>query len=301
MSQLVGTDLRRASAGDQRIVAGHVRAEHRRRRLAGAGRHLILGLVTFVLVAPFYYVVLASLKNGTEIFSYPPKLLPIPPYLGNYHKLLFETGFPRWMFNTLLVAGSVTAIKVVIDSMAGYALAKLDLTGKRAIFLAMLILLMVPLGALIVPLWAMASALGITNTYLALILPPFANPLGVFLMRQFILGLPNDLENAGRLDGLSEFAIYRKIVLPLIKPGLVVLAVIIFTDQFMSFIWPLIATSSDNLQVLTVGVAALRSHGGADYGLWSAAAVMSLVPIGLFFFALQRQFLARSLAGALKQ
>ena len=276
------------------LVAGQARTVH-------SGPHVTPALVTFILVAPFYYVVLASLKDSTEIFSYPPKLLPFPPFTGNFSKLIFNTGFPRWMFNTLLVAGSVTTIKVFIDSMAGYALAKLDLTGKRVIFLSMLILLMVPLGALIVPLWALASTIGITNTYLALILPPLANPLGVFLMRQFILGLPRDLENAGRLDGLSEFGIYRTIILPLIKPGLVVLAVIIFTDQFMSFIWPLIATSSDDLQVLTVGVAALRSHGGADYGLWSAAAVMSLVPIGVFFFVLQRQFLARSLAGALKQ
>ncbi len=299
--QRVAGEYQPVVAGASRIIDADIRARHRRRRVAGLGRHLILIVVTFILVAPFYYVVLASLKNGTEIFTYPPRLLPIPPYFGNYEKLLFDTGFPRWMFNTLLVAGSVTAIKVVIDSMAGYALAKLDLTGKRVIFLSMLILLMVPLGALIVPLWAFVSALGLTNTYLALILPPLANPLGVFLMRQFILGLPKDLENAGRLDGLSEFAIYRKIILPLIKPGLVVLAVIIFTDQFMSFIWPLIATTSDNLQVLTVGVAALRAHGGVDYGLWSAAAVMSLVPIAIFFFALQRQFLARSVAGALKQ
>jgi ABC-type glycerol-3-phosphate transport system permease component len=185
--------------------------------------------------------------------------------------------------------------------MAGYALAKIDFTGKRAIFLLMLMLLMVPIGALIVPLWSLVSGLGLTNTYLALILPPLANPLGAFLMRQFILGLPRDLENAARLDGLGEFAIYWRIVLPLIKPGLVVLAVIIFTDQFMSFIWPLIATTSDDLQVLTVGVAALRAHGGVNYGLWSASAVMSLVPVAVFFFVLQRQFLARSLAGALKQ
>jgi ABC-type glycerol-3-phosphate transport system permease component len=282
------------------IAAAHTRSR-RQRRLRGLGKHAFLALVTFVLVAPFYYVILASFKNSTEIFTYPPKLLPIPPYLGNYEKLLGNTGFLRWMFNTLFVAGTVTLIKVFIDSMAGYALAKLQLSGKRLIFLLMLILLMVPLGALIVPLWALVSTMGLTNTYFALILPPLANPLGVFLMRQFILGLPKDLENAGRLDGLSEFGIYRRIILPLIKPGLVVLAVIIFTDQFMSFIWPLIATSSDNLQVLTVGVAALRSHGGADYGLWSAAAVMSLVPIAIFFFILQRQFLARSLAGALKQ
>ena len=297
MGELVGRDAGAFRRSDGLANARLVRRGRQRRRLTGAGRHVVLAVVTFALVAPFYYVILASLKNGTEIFTYPPKLLPIPPYLGNYQKLLFDTGFPRWMFNTLFVAGTVTTIKVFMDSMAGYALAKLDLSGRRIIFLAMLILLMVPLGALIVPLWALASALGITNTYLALILPPLANPLGVFLMRQFILGLPRDLENAGRLDGLSEFQIYRRIILPLIKPGLVVLAVIIFTDQFMSFIWPLIATTSDGLQLLTVGVAALRAHGGADYGLWSAAAVMSLVPIGIFFFILQRQFLARSWPG----
>ena len=151
-----------------------------------------------LLVAPFYYVVLASLKNSTDIFSYPAQaVLPIPPYIGNYQKLHRDTGFLRWMFNTLFVAGTVTLIKVFMDSMAGYALAKLQLTGKRVIFLVMLILLMVPLGALIVPLWSLVHALGLTNTYLALILPPLANPLGVFLMRQFILGLPKDLENAG--------------------------------------------------------------------------------------------------------
>jgi multiple sugar transport system permease protein len=279
----------------------HARQRLRRRRWKELARHLALGLVAFILVAPFYYVFLASLKDGTEIFSYPPKLLPIPPYFGNYRELLWETGFLRWMFNTLFVATSVTVLKVFLDSMAGYALAKIEMTGKRVIFLLMLILLMVPIGALIVPLWSLVSGFGLINTYLALILPPLANPLGAILMRQFILGLPRDLENAARLDGLSEFAIYWRIVLPLIKPGLVVLAVIIFTDQFMSFTWPLIATTSDDLQVLTVGIAAMRAHGGANYGLWSASAVMSLVPIAIFFFVLQRQFLARSLAGALKQ
>jgi ABC-type glycerol-3-phosphate transport system permease component len=291
-----------AAATEARLSrSDHVRLRHRIRRRVEFLRHLVLGTVTFILVAPFYYVFLASLKNSTAIFSYPPNLLPIPLYLGNYEALLWNTGFLRWMVNTLFVAASVTLIKVFIDSMAGYALAKVQMTGKRAIFLLMLILLMVPIGALIVPLWSLVSALGLTDTYLALILPPLANPLGAILMRQFILGLPRDLDNAARLDGLGDFSIYWRIVLPLIKPGLVVLAVIIFTDQFMSFIWPLIATTSDDLQLLTVGVAALRAHGGANYGLWSASAVMSLIPIGIFFFVLQRQFLARSLVGALKQ
>lgn len=285
----------------QHTAEQHARIRVRQRRRREFGRHLALGLIAFILVAPFYYVLLASLKDSTEIFSYPPKLLPIPPYFGNYRDLLWNTGFLRWMFNTLFVATSVTVLKVFLDSMAGYALAKIEFTGRRLVFLLMIVLLMVPIGALIVPLWSIVSSLGLINTYWALILPPLANPLGAILMRQFILGLPRDLENAARLDGLSEFAIYWRIVLPLIKPGLVVLAVIIFTDQFMSFTWPLIATTSDELQVLTVGIAALRAHGGANYGLWSASAVMSLVPIGVFFFVLQRQFLARSLAGALKQ
>jgi ABC-type glycerol-3-phosphate transport system permease component len=292
---------RHRSAEDVAAIAEHVRRARRRSRLAGVARHLVLALISFVLVAPFYYVVLSSLKDSNGIFQYPPRLVPIPPYFGNYERLLTETAFPRWMFNTVFVAGTVTLCKLFLDSMAGYALAKLDITGKRVIFLLLLLLLMVPFGAILIPLWTLVSALHLTNTYWALILPALANPLGVFLMRQFILGLPKDLENAARLDGVGEFGIYWRIILPLIKPGLVVLAVIIFTDQFMSFVWPLIATSSDDVEVVTVGVAALRSHGGVDYGLWSASAVMSLVPIGIFFFILQRQFLARSLAGALKQ
>jgi multiple sugar transport system permease protein len=300
----VATTVELEGARDRRPRLRSDAAPHERQgrfRVRTGLTHLTLLLVVFALVAPFYYVILASLKNQTGLFEYPPKLLPIPLYLGNYDKLLFHTGFLRWMANTLFVATTVTVLKVFLDSMAGYALAKLDFTGKRAVFLLMLILLMVPFGALIVPLWETAYALHITNTYFALILPALANPLGVFLMRQFILGLPKDLENAARLDGVSEFGIYRRIILPLIKPGLVVLAVIIFTDQFMSFIWPLIATTKDDLQVLTVGVAALRSRGGVDYGLWSASAIVSLIPIAIFFFVLQRQFLARNLAGALKQ
>jgi ABC-type glycerol-3-phosphate transport system permease component len=272
-----------------------------RRPAERAFNHLILILVAFTLAMPFLYVVSASLKDSISIFEYPPRLFPLPLYLGNYEQLITQTGFLRWIANTLIVATSVTVIKVFIDSMAGYALAKLKFRGKRLVFASLLVLLMVPLGVLLVPMWAVVHALHINDTYLALILPPLANPLGVFLMRQFILGLPGELENAGRLDGVGEFGIYWRIILPLVKPGLVVLAVIVFTDQFMSFAWPLIATSSDELQVLTVGLAAFRAKGGVNYGIWSAAAVLSLIPMAIFFFMLQRQFMSRNLAGALKQ
>jgi ABC-type glycerol-3-phosphate transport system permease component len=286
--------------GDARAVVDAAAPSGRRGR-ERLFTHALLIVIAVTLAAPFAYVISASLKESTSIFEYPPKLVPIPPYLGNYARLLGDTGFLRWMLNTLFVATTVTVLKVFLDSMAGYALAKVPFRGKRLVFASLLILLMVPLGVLIVPLWEVVHFLGLTNTYLALILPALANPLGVFLMRQFILSLPKDLENAARLDGVSEFGIYRRIILPLVKPGLVVLAVVTFTDQFMSFIWPLIATTKNDLQVLTVGVAGLRSRGGVDYGLWSASAIMALIPIAIFFFVLQRQFLARNLAGALKQ
>jgi ABC-type glycerol-3-phosphate transport system permease component len=292
---------RAVSSAANRASAEAARAGQRRIAIERVLTHLALIAAAVTCAAPFFYVIAASLKDAGSLFQYPPVWVQVPPYTGNYERLLFDSGFPRWMLNTLIVATSVTTLKLFLDSMAGYALAKLDFTGKRFVFLLMLILLMVPFAALLIPLWSIAHNLHITNTYLALILPPLANPLGVFLMRQFILGLPRDLENAARLEGVSEFGIYWRIVLPLVKPGLVVLAVIIFTDQFMSFVWPLVSTTRDDLLVLTVGVASLRAKGGVNFGLWSAAAVLSLLPIAIFFFALQRQFLARSLAGALKQ
>ena len=277
------------------------RAAQRRVMMERTLTHLVLIAAAVACAAPFFYVIAASLKDQGALFHYPPVWVQIPPSLENYQRLLFGSGFPRWMLNTLVVATTVTTAKLFLDSMAGYALAKLEFTGRRVVFLLMIMLLMVPLAALLIPLWSIAHNLHITNTYLALMLPPLANPLGVFLMRQFILGLPKDLENAARLEGVSEFGIYWRIILPLVKPGLVVLAVIIFTDQFMSFVWPLVAATNDDLLVLTVGVASLRAKGGVNFGLWSAAAVLSLLPIAIFFFALQRQFLARSTAGALKQ
>ena len=283
------------------IAPDAARAAQRRVTMDRTLTHLVLIAAAVACAAPFFYVIAASLKDQGALFHYPPVWVQIPPSLENYQRLLFDSGFPRWMLNTLIVATTVTTAKLFLDSMAGYALAKLEFTGRRVVFLLMIMLLMVPFAALLIPLWSIAHNLHITNTYLALILPPLANPLGVFLMRQFILGLPKDLENAARLEGVSEFGIYWRIILPLVKPGLVVLAVIIFTDQFMSFVWPLVAATNDDLLVLTVGVASLRAKGGVNFGLWSAAAVLSLLPIAIFFFALQRQFLARSIAGALKQ
>jgi ABC-type glycerol-3-phosphate transport system permease component len=263
--------------------------------------HAALIAACIALVAPFLNVISASLKESGQLFEYPPRWLPFPPYVGHYERLLVDSAFPRWMFNTLLVASVVTIAKLFLDSLAGYAFAKLHFAGRNVFFMLMIAMLLVPYGAIILPLYTVSHAIGIHDTYLALILPPLANPLGVFLMRQVIAMLPKDLENAARLDGVSELGIYRRIVLPLIKPSLVVLGVITFTDMYMSFIWPLVAVRDEDLQVLTVGVASMRSMTSVNFGLWSAAAVLGMVPLAVAFFLFQRQFQARSIAGALKQ
>jgi ABC-type glycerol-3-phosphate transport system permease component len=269
--------------------------------LERAAAHIFLTIAVVLLVVPFLFVIGASLKDSTHLFEYPPRWIPDPVYTGNYERLLTDSPFPRWLFNTLFVGIVVTVLKLVLDSMAGYAFAKLEFTGRTPLFFLMIFMLLVPYGAIIIPLFSVAHALDITNTYLALILPPLANPLGIFLMRQFIAGLPRDLDNAARLDGASEFRIYRRVILPLVKPGLVVLAIITFTDMYISFIWPLVATRSEDLQVMTVGVSTMRAMTSVNFGLWSAAAVLGMVPLAIFFLFLQRQFQARSIAGALKQ
>jgi ABC-type glycerol-3-phosphate transport system permease component len=260
-------------------------------------------LVVAVLIAllPFFYIITTSLKESKFLFEYPPKWIPSPIYWGNYYHLFTRVPFLRWIFNTLLVATSVTALKLFFDSLAGYAFAKMQFPGKEVLFVLVIATLMIPFAAILIPLYFMIRGMGIIDTYWALILPPLANPIGIFLMRSFIESLPNDLENAARLDGSSEFTIYRRIILPLVKPPLVVLGVLIFNLQYQSFLWPLVAISSTNMHVVTTGIATQRGITVIDYGVFSAGAVMAIVPITIIFLLFQKQWIAGSLAGALKQ
>jgi ABC-type glycerol-3-phosphate transport system permease component len=199
------------------------------------------------------------------------------------------------------VSLTVTVLKLLFDTMAGYAFAKMRFPAKEVLFVLVIATLMIPFSAIIIPLYFMARQIGMLNTYWALILPPLANPIGIFLMRGFVGSLPSDLENAARLDGASEFGIYRTVILPLVRPAMVVLGVLTFNLQYTSFLWPLVAISNTSMQVMTTGIATQRGITVIDYGIFSAGATMAMVPITLFFLLLQRQWIAGSLAGALKQ
>ena len=260
---------------------------------------LVLAVMTSML--PFLYVISSSLKDSVALFSYPPEWIPTHPTLDNYRSLMTDYPFLRWTMNSLIVASSVTLIKIVIDSMAGYAFAKMSFPGKDALFLVVLMTLMVPFAATLIPLFIIVRDLKLTNTYLGLILPALANPIGIFMMRQFIESLPGELENAARLDGCSEWQIFTRVILPLMRPGLVVLGVFLFMNQWTSYLWPLVIGTKQEMFTLTVGVQSLRALFSVDWGVLSAGAVLSMLPLVLVFIFLQRYFIAGSIAGALKE
>ena len=260
----------------------------------------VLVIATIVSIVPFLYILSTSIKDTRSLFSYPPEWIPDQFFWGNYEKLLQETPFLNWTLNTFMIGLVITILKLVIDAMAAYALAKLHFTGKRIISSVLLLAVAVPVAALIIPLFFLIRSMGLLYTYWALIFPALANPLGIFLLRSFIVSLPDDLIQSARLDGAGEWRIFTQIIIPLISSGLVVHAIFTFMLQYTNFLWPLVAIQTESRQVLTVGISSLKSNFVVDWGLISAASLLATIPITLLFIALQRFFFAQSLSSALK-
>jgi multiple sugar transport system permease protein len=301
-----GSDLHEGDA------APHVEyaAAARRHRVGGVVKgvlaYLVLAVFAVIAIGPFLYLLSPSFRESYELFSYPPDWIPNSLYWGNFNTILDETSYLRWGLNTLIFATGVTLITLVIDTMAGYAFARLRFPGRTFLFALVLATLMIPTAVLIAPLYIMVSNLpgwthsGI-NTYPAMIFPMVVSPLGVFMMRQFISTLPEGLVEAARLDGAGEWLIFRRIVLPLIKPAIVVLGIFTFMFQWVNFLWPLVITTSDDMKTLTVGIASLQGQFVTNWGVISAAAVMTMVPVIVVFLIFQKWFVQASMAGALKQ
>ncbi|HEX2413028.1 MAG TPA: carbohydrate ABC transporter permease [Solirubrobacteraceae bacterium] len=264
-------------------------------------RRAAVALFCLVALAPFLYVLSTSLKQTRVLFDYPPDWIPNDPYGGNYTKLLTDYPFVRWVFNTLLVAGVVTAVKLCIDSMAAYALTRMRFAGRRVVLGAMVATIMIPPALLIIPLFFIVRDAGLLDTYWALILPALANPVGVLILRAFIQAVPEELEHAARVDNANAWQVYRHVILPAIRPGLVVVASYVFLVQYVDFVWPLVATQSDSKLLVSTGLATLKPRTiNVDWGLTSAGCVLSMVPITVVFLVFQRQLVGRSLVAGLK-
>lgn len=248
---------------------------------------LCLGLV--VMAVPFVWMLLGSFKTTSELRRTPPTWIPQDPTLASYHDLVDLLDFPRYFFNSVLVALLVTAGNLIFCSMLGYALAKLEFPGKRVLFVLVLSTLMVPAFVTFMPLFVLVSNLHLVNTHAGLVLPFLAGGLGVFLMRQFIEGIPDELLDAARVDGAGEYTIFFRIVLPLCGPALATLGVLVFLSQWNSFLWPLVVSSTEDMYTLPVALA-LFANGQqeSNLALQLAGATVVVVPVVILFFALQR-------------
>jgi multiple sugar transport system permease protein len=251
---------------------------------------LVLGLVA--TLAPFAWMFLGSIKPTDEIVANPSVWLPHSPTLGNFEQLLSKQNFALYFFNSTLVAVTCVGGNLLFSSMAGYAFAKLEFAGKRLLFGLVLTMLIIPGVTTFVPLFVLVSNLGLSNSYLGLILPFVVTPLGVFLMRQFINDIPDSLVEAARLDGAGDARIFLGVIVPLCRPPLATLAILTFLAQWNNFLWPLVIAQTEDHYTLPVALA-LFSVGanGTNYGLLLAGAVTVVTPIVLLFLVLQKQFI----------
>jgi multiple sugar transport system permease protein len=251
---------------------------------------LALGLLA--TLAPFAWMFLGSVKPTGEIVANPSVWLPRSPTFGNFEQLLSKQNFALYFVNSTLVAVTCVLGNLLFSSMAGYAFAKLDFAGKKLLFGLVLTMLIIPGVTTFVPLFVLVSNLGLSNSYLGLILPFLVAPLGVFLMRQFIQDIPDSLLEAARLDGAGDARIFLRVIVPLCRPPLATLAILTFLGQWNNFLWPLVIAQTEDHYTLPVALA-LFSVGanGTNYGLLLAGAVTVVTPIVLLFLALQRQFI----------
>lgn len=255
--------------------------------------YLVLTLGIVVTLFPFAWMVLTSLKGVGEIFNL--NFIPQQPTLENYQQVLTQTKFLTWFGNSLLVAGITTASVLFFDSLVGYTLAKFDFPGKNLIFLLILSTLMIPTEMLVIPWFVGISDLKLTATtpgaYFAIMFPGLMSAFGVFLMKQFFEGLPDDLLEAARIDGMSEFGIFWKIAMPLVGPALASLAIFTFLGNWNAFLWPLIAIQKPEFRTLPVGTALFNGEAGTNWGLIMAASSLAVIPVLVVFAIFQKQII----------
>ena len=250
--------------------------------------HGVLLLGSVVMVMPFLWMLSTAFKPADQILAMPPIWIPKPPIITNFTELLAALPFGRFFLNSVIVSLALTAAHLFLCSLTGYAFAKLPFPGKHALFLFILSSMMIPGAVLLIPTFIIVVKLRWLNTWMGLLVPRIATVFGVFFMRQFIMNLPDDYADAARIDGMREFGIYTRIILPLIRPALATLGTFVFIGTWNDFIWPLIVVRSDRLKTLPLGFAALSGHYGFHFEWAMAAAVITIAPMIGVFLALQR-------------
>lgn len=259
----------------------------RRRQLSSILRTALILAGALIMLFPFAWMVATSLTNESQLFG-TPRLIPDPIDTTAYRRVADTFPLWRWMANSIGVAVVSTTLQVITSAMAAYAFARFEFRGKHLLFGVYLATLMIPLQVLIVPLFIEVSRLGLQDTYVALLLPLIASPFGVFLLRQFFLGLPPEIEEAARIDGAGHWQVFTRIVLPMSKPAIATLVVFAFMAAWNSFLWPLVVINSEQLMTLPLGLSQLHGRFATEWNLVMAGSTISVIPIVALYLFTQR-------------
>jgi cellobiose transport system permease protein len=281
--------------------AGHTSTMKGSRR-RGIALHLSLIIGLLLSVFPFYWAVIMSTHSSTEIFSYPPKLLPGSHFLENVRNLFDNVDFFGSMFNSLLVACSVTVLVLFFDSLAAFVFAKFQFPGRRVLFALMMVIFMVPAQLQAIPQFVIMAKLGWIGSMTALIVPAAANAFGIFWMRQYMKSAIHDeLIDASKLDGAGFLRQYWHVALPVVRPGLAFLGIFTFMGQWNDYAWPLIALTNPDNVTLQVALSQLNGvHGTTDYGMVMTGALLALIPLLIVFAIGAKQIIADLGKGAIR-
>jgi multiple sugar transport system permease protein len=267
-------------------------ANRRRIRPSTVLLTIALAVATAAVLLPFAIILFTAFKPVAEVNAFPPTLVPEQWTLANLERILTELPFLRLTLNSFLFAGGVTAFALVFDSLAAYALARIDFTGQRALLIAIIASLMIPFQATLIPVYQLVSDLGWVNTFAGLIAPRAADAFGIFFLRQFFLALPRDLDSAARIDGASEFRVFWSVVLPNAVPALLTLAIFVFVNNWNDLLWPLIFTTEREMGTITSGLTLLTGPGGIiPYGVMMAGSLIAVLPLVVAFLFVQRRFI----------
>ncbi len=258
--------------------------------MSQSARWILLIAGAVIVVLPFLWMLATSFKPEGDVFGYPLRLQPTHPTLSNYVAIWQELPFLRLVVNSVVFAGGVTAASVFFDSLAAYALARLRFPGRTIAFYLVLATLMIPFQVTLIPLFQLVFQLQWLNTYQGLIVPRATSAFGIFLLRQFFITIPRELDEAARVDGASEWYVYSRVILPLARPALVSLAVFYFMNNWNDFLWPLVITSSTDMRNLPAGLTLFAGQYVVEHGVLMAGAVISLLPLAVAFAVAQRYF-----------
>ncbi len=253
--------------------------------------HFLLIIGAILMIVPFLWMISTSLKTYAEAMQFPPTIFPKDLKFSNYLQVFESVNFIQYYGNTIIMTVGRTVGQLFFCSLTAFAFARMDFKGKNVLFILILSVLMVPSQIVMIPSFVVMRELGWIDTFYALITPGIFSAFGVFLLRQFFMSIPKELDEAAKLDGCSFFGIYWRIILPLSRPAMVALAIFAIISTWNDFMWPLIMTNSDEMRVLSIGIASFQGQYATDYPLLMAGALMSTAPMIIVFILLQKHFI----------